>query len=84
MTPITTITWASDNFDLVPIDERLWAEREHRYSIPLIVGNTVTGQIHEECLRWDYDNDCWVKAFEMSDSDVQPDPNVWAPWPTIV
>lgn len=77
MQPTTEITWASsEDFDAVVVDGYALTTKGRRVSMPLIVGNTVTSEIYEECLRWDYDNDCWVKAYDINDSNVEVVPDV--------
>lgn len=56
-----------------------------RYSIPVLVGNSVTGQVAWTAYRWDYDMAGWVDA-ALSQGDDPDDYermyiDHWATWP---
>lgn len=72
-----------DSTGYPPKDEK--CEHNGRYSIPVLIGNSNTGQVGLQAFSWDYDMCGWV-GYDLSEGPDPDDYEVqhvdhWAFWP---
>jgi hypothetical protein len=76
----TTIQWQEFDTDAIPKDTGM---KGRKLSQIIMIGNSVTGEVYEGAVRWDFTERAFCKAFDADDFDVEFAVDFWALWPTI-